>query len=137
MPYRRFTIWSSAILAVTYAVLMVMYLVADRPGFAVLYLVIAGGWATLARLATKIPADERPRITTRRAGPLSINRCPERDGTTTTYFDWRGYDDPRHRRITHGKAPVWLPLGTRLHARRIRLPLGRELVVEPRPKAQP
>lgn len=136
MPFRRFTIWSSTITAIAYLALAVTRLVAGRYGYAAIWLIFAIGWAMLARLATKIPAEPK-RITTRRVGPLSINRCPERDGTTTTYFDWRGYDDPRHRRITHGKAPVWLPFGTRRHARRIRLPLGRELVVEPRPKAQP
>ena len=59
MPSRRFTICSSTILAVAYLALAVTYLVAGRYGYAVLHLVIAVGWATLARLATKIPADER------------------------------------------------------------------------------
>lgn len=78
--------------------------------------------------------DERGLITTRRIGPLTITRCPERDGTTTTYLDWHRYDDPRHRRLTYGKAPVWLPLSVRNSptTKRIALPFGREIARDTR-----
>ena len=59
MPFRRFTIWSSAIVAVAYLALMAIYLAAGRYGYAAAYLAFAIGWATLARLATKIPAAKR------------------------------------------------------------------------------
>ena len=57
MPHRRFTICSSPILAVTYLALAVTYLAAGRYVSAAIWLVFAIGWAVLARLDAKTPAD--------------------------------------------------------------------------------
>ena len=57
MLSRRFTICSPTILAVTYLALTVTYLDAGRYDYAAIWLIFAIGWAVLARLATKAPAD--------------------------------------------------------------------------------
>lgn len=57
MLHRRFTIWSLTTLAVAYLAIGAMYLAAGRYGYAAIYLVFVIGWATLARLATKAPAE--------------------------------------------------------------------------------
>ena len=57
MLHRRFIIRSLTILAVAYLAVGIMYLAAGRYGHAAIYLVFVIGWAVLARLATKPPAE--------------------------------------------------------------------------------